>query len=90
MLNRITICQQLSSWIDDHHRNGILPLKLFSDDPAFHLGFARIARKTSNLRLAHHQLSLFFAKNRKAYHNDAVFLVISKMLNFSIKFFFLN
>ncbi|VDN21866.1 unnamed protein product [Gongylonema pulchrum] len=64
-VQRIAVAQQLSIWLQHTQtRESGSSLNMIADEPSYHLGMARLARKTGNYRLAERQIKLHFKKRR--------------------------
>lgn len=102
LTDRISIAQKFSIWMEHtqspEKTNSVL--KIISDEASFHMGLARLARKTDNFRLANRHIRLYYSKRFPAldgiaFHPLAVSVsvntsclsnkVINDILHFDIK-----
>lgn len=64
-VQRIAIAQQLTTWLQNtqtRENGGCSSLKVIANEPAYHLGVARLARKTKNYRLAEGHIKFHYTK----------------------------
>ncbi|VDM42302.1 unnamed protein product [Toxocara canis] len=65
-IERLTLGQQLSCWLENYsHTNGAPLLGLLADERTFHLKMCTLARKMGNLRLADRQLRFHASQQRQ-------------------------
>lgn len=65
-IQRLIIGQQLSSWLEytkeTRENGGCSALRVISNEAAYHLEMARLARKTKNYRLAEKHIKIHYNK----------------------------
>lgn len=64
-IQRLFIGQQLSSWLQHtqtRENGGCSSLRVISNESAYHLEMARLARKTKNYRLAEKHIKIHYNK----------------------------
>lgn len=71
-LQRLVIGQQLSSWLQHtqtRENGGSSSLRIISNEAAFYLEMARLARKTGNYRLAEKHIKIHYNKRLSTLDN---------------------